>query len=183
MFTESDLKQIAARGITEEQVRQQLEQIAEGFPFLKLEAAASVEKGIVAPDSEEREAYVKAWQDYKDEGHTIVKFVPASGAASRMFKNMFAFVDADYDVPTTDFEKYYFERIRDFAFREELCDKCKQNEGKNIKTLLAEGNYKAIARNMLAAEGIAAFPQLRGRPAHTNGGASRRGCHVCKLQW
>lgn len=154
MFTESDLKQIAARGITEEQVRQQLEQIAEGFPFLKLEAAASVEKGIVAPDSEEREAYVKAWQDYKDEGHTIVKFVPASGAASRMFKNMFAFVDADYDVPTTDFEKCYFERIRDFAFREELCDKCKQNEGKNIKTLLAEGNYKAIARNMLAAEGL-----------------------------
>ena len=154
MFTESDLKQIAARGITEEKVRQQLEQIAEGFPFLKLEAAASVEKGIVAPDSEEREAYVKAWQDYKDEGHTIVKFVPASGAASRMFKNMFAFVDADYDVPTTDFEKCYFERIRDFAFREELCDKCKQNEGKNIKTLLAEGNYKAIARNMLAAEGL-----------------------------
>ena len=105
MFTESDLKQIAARGITEEQVRQQLEQIAEGFPFLKLEAAASVEKGIVAPDSEGRNAYVKAWQEYKDEGHTIVKFVPASGAASRMFKNMFAFVDADYDVPTTDFEK------------------------------------------------------------------------------
>ena len=154
MFTESDLKQIAARGITEEQVRQQLEQIAEGFPFLKLEAAASVEKGIVAPDCEGRNAYVKAWQDYKDEGHTIVKFVPASGAASRMFKNMFAFVDADYDVPTTDFEKCYFERIRDFAFREELCDKCKQNEGKNIKTLLAEGNYKAIARNMLAAEGL-----------------------------
>ena len=48
----------------------------------------------------------------------------------------------------------HFERIRDFAFREELCDKCKQNEGKNIKTLLAEGNYKAIARNMLAAEGL-----------------------------
>lgn len=154
MFTENDLKQIAARGISEEQVRQQLEQIAEGFPFLKLEAAASVQKGIVAPDEEERNAYVKAWQEYKDEGHTIVKFVPASGAASRMFKNMFSFVDASYDEPTTDFEKYYFDRIRDFAFREELCDKCKQNEGKNIKTLLAEGNYKAIARNMLAAEGL-----------------------------
>ena len=38
-----------------------------------------------------------------------MKFVPASGAASRMFKNMFAFVDADYDVPTTDFEKKYFD--------------------------------------------------------------------------
>ena len=60
MFTENDLKQIAARGISEERVRQQLEQIAEGFPFLKLEAAASVQKGIVAPDEEERNAYVKA---------------------------------------------------------------------------------------------------------------------------
>lgn len=162
MFTENDLKQIAARGISEEQVRQQLEQIAEGFPFLKLEAAASVQKGIVAPDEEERNAYVKAWQEYKDEGHTIVKFVPASGAASRMFKNMFSFVDASYDEPTTDFEKYYFDRIRDFAFREELCDKCKQNEGKNIKTLLAEGNYKAIARNMLAAEGLNYGQQPKG---------------------
>ena len=66
MFTENDLKQIAARGISEEQVRQQLEQIAEGFPFLKLESAASVQKGIVAPDVEERNAYVRAWQEYKD---------------------------------------------------------------------------------------------------------------------
>ena len=153
-MTEQDLKQIAARGITEQQVEHQLEQFKTGFPFLKLEAAASIGNGIIAPNQEEKEEYVKAWNEYKAAGRKIVKFVPASGAASRMFKNMFAFVDAPYDVPTTDFEKEYFDNIKKFAFREALCDQCKKNEGKNIKTLLAEGNYKAIARNMLSKDGL-----------------------------
>lgn len=153
-MTEQDLKQIAARGITEQQVEHQLEQFKTGFPFLKLEAAAAIGNGIVAPDASQRDEYVKAWEDYKASGRKIVKFVPASGAASRMFKNMFAFVDAPYDEPTTDFEKEYFDNIKKFAFREALCDQCKKNEGKDIKTLLAEGNYKAIARNMLAKNGL-----------------------------
>ena len=108
MLTQQDLKQIAQRGISEEQINTQLKQFETGFPFLKLEAAAAVGRGIVAPNEAERRQYVDAWQQYKAEGHRVVKFVPASGAASRMFKNMFAFVDADYDVLTTDFEKKYF---------------------------------------------------------------------------
>ena len=90
MLTEKDLKQIAERGISEKQVEAQLKQIAEGFPFLKLEAAASTEKGILAPSNDEKAQDIKAWDNYKAEGHKVVKFVPASGAASRMFKNMFA---------------------------------------------------------------------------------------------
>lgn len=153
-MTEQDLKQIAARGITEQQVEHQLEQFKTGFPFLKLEAAASIGNGIIAPNDEEKKNYIDAWNEYKAAGRKIVKFVPASGAASRMFKNMFAFVDAPYDEPTTDFEKEYFDNIKKFAFKKALCDQCKKNEGKDIKTLLAEGNYKAIARNMLLKEGL-----------------------------
>ena len=153
-MTEQDLKQIAARGITEQQVEHQLEQFKTGFPFLKLEAAASIGNGIIAPNDEEKKNYIDAWNEYKAAGRKIVKFVPASGAASRMFKNMFAFVDAPYDEPTTDFEKEYFDHIKKFAFRKALCDQCKKNEGKDIQTLLAEGNYKAIARNMLSKEGL-----------------------------
>ena len=154
MLTEKDLKQIAERGISEKQVEAQLKQIAEGFPFLKLEATASTEKGILTPSNDEKAQDIKAWDNYKAEGHKVVKFVPASGAASRMFKNMFAFADADYDVPTTDFEKTFFDHIRDFAFKKELCNKCKENEGKDIKTLMADGEYKAIAKNMLEAKGL-----------------------------
>ena len=154
VLQENDLKQMAERGISEAQVGRQLEQIKEGFPFLKLQGAASVGNGIVVLNDEERARYREAWRQYKSGNRRILKFVPASGAASRMFKDMFAFVDADYDAPQTAFEKEFFEHIRDFAFREALCKKCRENEGKNIRTLLAEGNYKAIARNMLADKGL-----------------------------
>ena len=154
MLTEKDLKQIAQRGITEEQIMTQLKEFETGFPFLKLEAAAAVGNGIVVPNESERKQYVKTWEDYKAAGKRIVKFVPASGAASRMFKNMFAFVDADYDVPTTDFEKKYFDEIEKFAFYDALDAVCQKNEGKGIKALMAEGKYKAVAANMLKAEGL-----------------------------
>ena len=83
-----------------------------------------------------------------------MKFVPASGAASRMFKDMFAFLNADYDVPTTDFEKKYFDRIEDFAFFGALDEKCKELNGKGVKELMAEGNYKAVVAAMLNKEGL-----------------------------
>lgn len=154
MLSQQDLKQLAQKGISEAQIEHQLGQFKTGFPFLKLEAAASIERGIVAPNEDDRKKYVNAWEQYKAAGKRIVKFVPASGAASRMFKDMFAFVDADYDVPTTDFEKKYFDNIEKFAFYGELDAVCQKNEGKGIKALIAEGNYKAVAANMLKAEGL-----------------------------
>ena len=154
MLSQEDLKQIALKGITEQQIKTQLEEFKTGFPFLKLEAAAAIGKGIIAPDGAERGQLIAAWDAYKACGKTIVKFVPASGAASRMFKDMFAFVDADYDVPTTDFEKKYFENIHKFAFFDELNAICEQNEGKGIDELIAMGNYKAVAANMLQAKGL-----------------------------
>ncbi|MGX8697841.1 MAG: DUF4301 family protein, partial [Prevotella sp.] len=154
MLSEKDLKQIAQRGISEEQIENQLKEFETGFPFLKLEAAAAVGNGIVAPNEDERKKYVAAWEAYKAEGKRVVKFVPASGAASRMFKNMFAFVDADYDVPTTDFEKKYFNDIEKFAFYDALDAVCEKNLGKGIKALMAEGQYKAVAAQMLKAEGL-----------------------------
>ena len=154
MLTQNDLKQIAGKGISEEKLNKQLEDFKTGFPFLRLEAAAAIGRGIMAPDDDARDAYIKAWDAYKAEGRKIVKFVPASGAASRMFKDMFAFLSADYDVPTTDFEKDFFDNIKKFAFREALCDKCKENDGKKIMQLIADGNYKAVVANMLNKEGL-----------------------------
>ena len=154
MLTEQDLRQITQKGISEEKLNHQLEQFKTGFPFLKLEAAAAIGRGIIAPQEAERKQYVEAWNQYKAEGKKVVKFVPASGAASRMFKDMFAFVDADYNVPTTDFEKHYFDNIRKFAFYDALNAACQKNEGKDIPTLIAEGSYKAVAAQMLRPEGL-----------------------------
>lgn len=154
MLSQQDLNQIASKGISVEQIDAQLNEFKTGFPFLKLEAAAAIGKGIVAPDEKQKEEFVKVWEDYKAEGNKIVKFVPASGAASRMFKDMFAFLTADYDVPTTDFEKNYFENIRKFAFFDALNEKCKENNGKGIEELIGEGNYKAVVANMLEGAGL-----------------------------
>ena len=154
MLTQQDLKQLAQKGISEQQIETQLGQFKTGFPFLKLEAAAAIGRGIVAPTSDEGRKYVNAWQKYKAAGKRVVKFVPASGAASRMFKDMFAFVDADYDKPATDFEKKYFDNIDKFAFYGELDAVCQKNNGKGIKALIQEGNFKAVAANMLKAEGL-----------------------------
>ena len=154
MLSQQDLNQLAAKGISEEKLNSQLEEFKTGFPFLKLEAAASVEKGIIAPTEADVKQYEEAWEQYKAQGHSIVKFVPASGAASRMFKDMFAFADADYDVPTTDFEKKYFENIEKFAFYDALDDACRKNLGAGVKELIANGRYKDVARNMLNADGL-----------------------------
>lgn len=154
MLSQDDLKQIARKGITEEQIKIQLEEFRTGFPFLKLEAAASVGHGIEAITDNARKQYSDTWEQYKKSGRRIVKFVPASGAASRMFKDIFAFLDASYNAPTTEFEKYFFGEIENFAFYSDLDAACKKNENKDIRTLVAEGNYKAVAANMLEPKGL-----------------------------
>lgn len=154
MLLQEDLRQITEKGITAEQVYHQLKQFEKGFPFLRIEAAAGIDKGIMSPNENERKKYINEWNQYKESSKKIVKFVPASGAASRMFKDVFAFVDAEYNTPQTDFEKKFFEKIKDFAFFDELNEICKKNKGKDIEQLISEGNYKAVAENMLNTNGL-----------------------------
>lgn len=154
MLSPKDLEQIERKGISEQQIKKELEEFKTGFPFLKLDAAASIGNGIIATSAEDVKRYTEAWNAYKAEGKKIVKFVPASGAASRMFKNMFAFLTADYDVPTTDFENTFFDNVVKFAFYPALNAMCEKNEGKNIEALMGEGNYKAVVANLLEAKGL-----------------------------
>ena len=71
-----------------------------------------------------------------------------------MFKNLFEFLGADYSEPTTDFEKKFFSRVHDFAFYDELNEACVKNTGKDIDTLIAEKNYKAVVANLLESAGL-----------------------------
>ena len=93
----TDQELLKKKGITESQLAEQLESFKTGFPFLRLKAAAGIGNGILKPTEKDEQAYMKAWDDYLAGSHRITKFVPASGAASRMFKDVFAFVDAPYD--------------------------------------------------------------------------------------
>ncbi|MBQ0048973.1 MAG: DUF4301 family protein [Bacteroidales bacterium] len=154
MLTAADKQQLQEKGISEEQIAKQLTSFREGFPYLKLRAAASVGNGILSLNDDEVSKYIQAWDAYKAEGHHITKFVPASGAASRMFKNMFEFLSGENDEPTTPFEKKYFDEIHNFAFYPALDDACHVNEGEGVDALMAKGNYKAVVANMLNEDGL-----------------------------
>ena len=154
MYTADDLKVLASRGISEEKINEQLKCFETGFPYLKLSASASIENGILAVDETTAQQYLNEWDNYLADNHRIVKFVPASGAASRMFKNLFEFLDAEYDNPTTDFEKKFFDNITRFAFYDALGDACLILYGQSIDDLMEEGKYKEIVATLLGEDGL-----------------------------
>ena len=92
MFTEKDIEQIRRHGLSVEQVERQMENFRRGFPSLPVVAAASPQDGITVLSPEGVAAAVESYERRAD-GLSVVKFVPASGAASRMFKELFEFVN------------------------------------------------------------------------------------------
>ena len=153
MISAKDKEQLAQKGISEEKLNEQLNCFKTGFPYLKLYAAASVKEGILKLTEEEQQAFAEAWDEAAKSLH-IVKFVPASGAASRMFKDLFSFSEASYDVPTTDFEKTFFNNLEHYAFFCALDAQCKTLHNKNCGELLKEGEYKKIVNALLQKEGL-----------------------------
>ncbi len=154
MITSQDKEVFEQKGISEEQIAEQLACFEKGFPYLKLAGAASIEKGLLIPDSGQEKLFLDAWDAYMKTDKVVMKFVPASGAASRMFKNLFEFLSADYEIPQTAFEKKFFEQIGKFAFYDDLNVACCKQIGKDIPKLLSEGKYKIIVANLLEADGL-----------------------------
>lgn len=154
MYTEQDIELLREKGISQDQIDTQLNYFSTGFPYLSIVAAASVGKGILKVEKEEEKMYLKAWQNFLCSGKKVTKFVPASGAASRMFKDLFAFLDADYEAPTTPFEKEFFDRIRQFAFFGPLDETCKNLFDIGVVALCGEGRYKDVVSALLDAEGM-----------------------------
>ena len=116
MFTEQDLKQIAAHGLSLCEVEQQIENFRKGFPYLNIKSSATVGNGIYAIDeaaAEELRAEYRAVAN----GLKVEKFVPASGAATRMFKDLFAYVN---DGEMNAVVEKVGANLDKFAFAEEL---------------------------------------------------------------
>ena len=94
-FTKKDIQQIEAKGLTLEQIKVQIGLFKAGLPFLNLKDAAIIGKGIQKLEAPEKEAYIQKFQERRN-NISILKFVPASGAATRMFKFLFQFL-AEYN--------------------------------------------------------------------------------------
>lgn len=162
MFTNSDLKQINERGSELDAVNLQIENFKKGFPFLKIEKAATPADGIIVLDQKEIDSLIASY-DRQSEQMEIVKFVPASGAASRMFKLLFGFLDIAENTElvkkainkSDDLQsiKTFFDRISDFAFTDEL-DNHLQKDGLSITSCLANQDYSPILKGLLGSKGL-----------------------------
>ena len=91
IFTKEDIGQIEKKGLTVERVNSQIELFKKGVPFIKLKGAATLHNGIIKLNDKEIDATIKVFESKQNE-LKIVNFVPASGAATRMFKVLFTFL-------------------------------------------------------------------------------------------
>lgn len=89
MFDKQDLQHIHKRGSNMEQVNMQLERFKQGFPFSEIIEPASLSRGI-SVFSDDEKAALAAYYEKNAAAYDICRFVPASGAATRMFKALFS---------------------------------------------------------------------------------------------
>lgn len=92
-FTKKQIKQIERKGITVDKVIKQIETFKSGLPFIKLESAAILGHGIIKTTEAENNENA-LFYDTQKEKLDVLKFVPASGAATRMFKFLFEFLES-----------------------------------------------------------------------------------------
>lgn len=92
-FTKKEITQIKNHGLTEEKVKSDIQQFEKGVPFTKLVSAATYNNGILVFSSSQQDDLINLYEKNK-EAISIVKFVPASGAATRMFEHLHRFVSS-----------------------------------------------------------------------------------------
>ena len=162
MLKEKDFEQISTMGISPETVGKQIDNFKRGFPFIKLAAPATVGNGIHRY-KEHKVAELAAWFDSHSTDYDILKFVPASGAASRMFKVLFEFSET-YKGTDADLEKYeadksfnspyqFFSNLHKFAFYNDLKEKLAE-AGHSINELLEQKKFETILDYFLTDKGL-----------------------------
>jgi len=154
MLKSTDEVTLRKRGISNKQIEEQLTSFATGFPYLEIRYAAEPAKGIVLITSNEIPDLLAKWEEYLHTDATVLKFVPASGAASRMFKDLFEFLENKKEEPDNAFEKKFFTEIHKFAFYDDLNQVCLKNTGKDISDLIRFKQYKRVVENLLLDSGL-----------------------------
>ena len=149
MLSERDLSDLKKRGIREVDVYQQVEFFKNGFPWMALEKSALVGDGILKLSESE----VVHWANHFDVHKSnlqILKMVPASGAATRMFKSLFEHIS---EGKSNKESELFLSRLNEFAFASELLNRCQsQNSMELINTLLDEKglDYGSLPKGLLA---------------------------------
>ncbi len=161
MLNKKDLEQISQKGITKEVIERQLNDFKNGFPFTRLHEPATKGNGILAFNEKEiHELITNFERTAKD--LKLVKFVPASGAATRMFKHLFEFREVAGNKKETEkllddkgfnSVSFFFDNLRKFAFYDDL-KRSLSHAGYQVEALLSNGEYGLILDYLLTEKGL-----------------------------
>ncbi|WP_256868461.1 DUF4301 family protein [Candidatus Entotheonella palauensis] len=163
IFRDGDQQQIAAHGTTEKAILDQIETFRRGFPFAQLDRPCTPGDGVTVLSPQDAEPLEARYAEAVSAGR-VQKVVPASGAASRMFKSLLAVHErADVidwsqlktmpqDQDERDFLQFV-EGIQHFAFYDALREQLSQQR-LCLDTALEQGQYKAILDALLMPSGL-----------------------------
>ncbi len=152
MLNPEDLKLLESKEITEETVNAQVERFRQGFDPLVLAAPATAGEGIIKLSHTDIDQLVKS---YSDADLNVIKFVPASGAASRMFKSLFALMDLEEESYLEDkMTNQFFDQIKDFAFYDDLKEVYEKRYNEDFNTAVTSKD-KMIISSLLQDDGLA----------------------------
>jgi hypothetical protein len=151
LFSADHIRQIREHGLTEAQVLEQMQRFKIGAAPIRLNRPCTVGDGIISIPTGEIEGLVKYHNREAAKGR-FMKFVPASGAASRMFKEWFHCLDEGCFGTETATHAFAGD-IRKFAFYEDLYRQISRR-GQSLDGWLEQGCYRNILAEILTAEGL-----------------------------
>ncbi|NLD38861.1 MAG: DUF4301 family protein [Desulfatiglans sp.] len=161
MFDHADLSQISAHGMTPEKVMSQINIFKKGIPFTKILRPCTINDGITALNDNQIDDYIRIFDEAQKQGRCM-KFVPASGAASRMFKYMLEVYNEikimDVPVSISSDDKYkpliaFTHDLDRYAFYDDL-KKIMKERGNDIDTAVKDQNISRILDCLLSEQGI-----------------------------
>ncbi len=151
--TKQDLEQLSQMGLSPEGVQLQINNFKKGFPKSHLDAAATPDNGGIRCLSDKEIARYEKQYRALARDKKILKFIPASGAATRMFKDLYSFT-ATYFGVAKNFEKEFpevktfLENLRTFAFYNDLKD-CMERADLDIDDYMRRGDYSTVINFLL----------------------------------
>ena len=153
MLTQGEIEQLKAKRITIEEFEKQLLCFQNGFPLIEIVKSATTEDGIVCFTAKEKSENIAKWKEFQSDPNNApaMKFVPASGAASRMFKDLYEYKASGEE---NNFIYTFFNSIKKFPFYSLLQDKCIENEGLSVEELVKQGRGKDVVSNLLDKKGL-----------------------------
>ena len=162
MYTKEDIKDFKRRDVKKEEIDRQLENFKKGFAFVELSEPATLNNGIrIVPPEEE--AYLIDLYEIGSRNADVVKMVPASGSATRMFKNLFRFIETYRDdqesflrfiqEKTSDGMRDFFLHLDEYPFYGHLRDEM-WKAGKKLDKMLEKREYREILEFLLTEKGL-----------------------------